>query len=185
MSTRRFDEATRRFEPFSHGTREYPVLTQALRNQLRGVPATGDGAIRYYPCEVVLVDGTVQDCVYVVESSEYIRTWGVWPGQDLGKKEIRLVDVTEIRKSPTSLPQEMAKRLYTAGESGMGYVVFEVSYLDGSRSRHLAGNAVDFVQLAPGKTTSDIANVHPHAGRGSKEYLKNPDYYWCLFEEKK
>jgi hypothetical protein len=77
----------------------------------------------------------------------------------------------------------MAQHLYAAGESGMGYVMFEIAYRDASRSRHLSGNAVDFVQLAQGKTASEIDNIFPHAGRGSKDYLENPKYYWCLFEE--
>ena len=63
----------------------------------------------------------------------------------------------------------------------MGYALFELSYTDGSRSAHQAGNALDFVRLPEGKNPKDIADVHPHAGRMEHDRLPGHDYYWCLF----
>jgi hypothetical protein len=137
--------------------------------------------MKYHPCGVTLKDGTKQDCVYIVAADDYIRVWGVWPDQDEGKHEIRIEDVREIDQSPSRLPPTMAQRLYDAGESGMGYVLFELSYVDGSRSAHVSGNAVDFIRLPDGKSLRDIVEVHPHAGRQTQARLSAREYYWCLF----
>ncbi len=178
---RRWNEQTLRYEPFSPGARKYPPLSDQLRVQLERIPAVSDGIIKYYPCKVRLKDGRWQDFVYVVNADDYIRVWGVWPDQDKRKREVRIQDVEQIAESSSRLPQAFAQRLYDAGESGMGYVIFELSHSDGSRSAHLSGNAVDFVQLPNGKTPKDVVAVHPHSGRERHDRLSAHDYYWCLF----
>ena len=165
---------------FFSGERSYPALPANLREQIARIPSASDGLLRYCPCEVSLRDSNIVDCVYVVEANEYIRAWGVWPDQDSGKREIKIQNVVQIRESPSRLPANLAQVLYDAGESGMGYVVFEIEYSDGSRSAHCSGNAVDFVNLAHGMMMSDVVAVHPHEGRG-KALLKMPEYYWCLY----
>jgi hypothetical protein len=183
MTLRLWNEETHRFEPFSVGARQYLPLSPKLRAQLERIPPTKDGMMKYHPCKVTLKDKKEQDCVYVVDAAEYIKTWGVWPDQDKGKREIRIEEVEEIMESPSRLPLAMAQRLYDAGESGMGYVAFELTYRDGSRNVHVSGNAVDFVRLPDGKTMRDIVDVHPHAGRGASGHLSAPEYYWCLYEK--
>ena len=183
MGMRRWNEEAKRWESFSAGARTYPPLSPKLRAQLERVPPTKDGTMEYHPCKVRLKGGEEQDFVYVVDAGKYIKTWGVWPGQDKGKREIRVEEVEEIAESPSRLPLAMAQRLYDAGESGMGYVAFALSYRDGSRSVHVSGNATDFVRLPDGKTVHDISEVYPHAGRGASGYLEAPDYFWCLYEK--
>jgi len=166
--------------PFSPGQRNYPHLPPDLSQQISQIPATSDGGLTYRPCAVSLHNGAGVDCAYVVEANAYIRMWGVWPDQDKGKREIKIQDVVCVRESPFRLPAELAQVLYNAGESGMGYVVFEIEYRNGSRSGHASGNAVDFVRLADGKTTADVVAVHPHEGR-NRQLLEAPEYSWCLY----
>jgi hypothetical protein len=167
----------RYFKPYSPGIRKYPPLSQEQIVQLKKIPSSNDG----YPCKVVLKEGIEQDFVYIVDAEAYIRAWGVWPDQDKGKQEIHIEQVELIVESTSRLPPTMAQRLYAAGESGMGYVLFEVSYKDGSRSAHIAGNAVDFIQLPVDKTMNDISDIYPHAGREAQAHLESPNYFWCLF----
>ena len=180
---RRWNEQTRRYEPFSPGMRKYPPLSEQVRAELGRVPPVSDGMMKYHPCKVRLKDGRWQDFVYAVDADDYIRVWGVWPDQDNGKREVRIEDVEEIAESPSRLPPVFAQRLYEAGESGMGYMLFELSYRDGSRSAHLSGNAVDFIRLPDGKTPEDIVSVHPHAGREAADRLSAQEYYWCIFDK--
>lgn len=182
MSIRRWNEDTKRYEPFSPGERKYPTLPPALRRQLERVPPTKDGLMTYHPCRLTLKDGKKQDYVYVADAAIYIKTWGVWPDQDKGKREIEIGNVEAIEESPSRLPPVFAQRLYDSGESGMGYVAFALSFRDGSRSIHISGNATDFVLLPEGKTMQDVLDVHPHAGRGESGHLHAPEYFWCLYE---
>jgi hypothetical protein len=176
----RWNDQMCRYEPFSPGARKYPPLSEYLRAELERISSVSDGMMEYHPCKVRLKDGRWQDFVYVVDADDYIRVWGVWPDQDKGKWEVGIEDVAAIAESPSRLPPAFAQRLYEAGESGMGYVLFELSYSDGLRSAHLSGNAVDFVQLPEDKTPKDIVDVHPHAGRDARERFSAHDYYWCL-----
>lgn len=182
MSIRRWNEDTRRYEPFSAGERKYPALPHAVRTQLERVLPTKDASMAYRPCRLTLKDGKKQDYVYVADAANYIKMWGVWPDQDQGKREIQIGDVEAIEESPSRLPPTLAQQLYDAGESGMGYVAFTLSFRDGSRSIHVSGNATDFVLLPDGKTMQDVLDVHPHAGRGESGHLQAPEYFWCLYE---
>lgn len=170
------------YEPFSPGERVYPPLPTNLSAQASQIPTTHYNILTYCPCSAILRDGRQVDCVYFVEAAPYIKMWGIWPDQDKGKLEVKIGDVIRIEPSPYCLPAQFAQRLYDAGESGMGYTVFEIQYRDGSRSAHLTGGAVDFVNLPSGKSMSDIQSVHPHKGRNS-EHIRSPHYYWCLYSK--
>ena len=172
---------TRQFVPFSPGERTYPPLSPDVAAQLRRIPTTSALGLTYHPCRATLTDGSSADCVFVVEAKPYIRVWGVWPDQDRAKREIKIQDVAHVEESPCRLPAPLAQRLYDAGESGMGYLLFEISYRDGSRSAHVCGGAVDFVCLPIGKTMTDIVDVYPHRGREAKFQLNTPEYFWCLY----
>lgn len=178
---KRWNKETNQWEPYEAGSRTYPPLVASLKAQLDQIQSSSDGIMRYWPAQVTLSDGTTHSCVYFADASEYIKVWGVWPDDDSGKDEIKAEDVAIISPSPSRLSLKFAEQLYRAGESGMGYTVFELLYSDGSKSAHLAGNAVDFVRLPAGKQPADIVNVLPHAGRDSKAHIETPDYAWCLF----
>ena len=179
---KRWNEETRSYEAFSAGIRRYPKLPSELAEQLALVAPTTDGPMTYRPCKVTLDTGSDQDFVYVADAASYIKVWGIWPDQDHGKREIRIENVRKISESPSRLPPLFSQKLYDAGESGMGYVVFELSFRDGSRSCHLSGNATDFVRLPDGKMMRDVVAVHPHEGRERSGHLHAPDYWWCLYE---
>jgi hypothetical protein len=160
----------------------YGKLPGALDDQLRRIPPSRDGELQYYPCQVILRDGRSSDRVYVVEYGPYIRKWGVTPGQDPGKAEVRVEELTGITESPSRLPASMANRLYQAGESGMGYCVFTVVFRDGSRRVFVSGNAVDFIEYPEGFTPQDVLDVIPHAGRQDPTQFDAPGNAWCLYD---
>lgn len=171
---------SRTFTSFEPGRRRrYPMRTPELRAQLDQVVPSVDGALEYFPCCVRTKDGREIDRVYVVGAQSYIAQWGVWPDQDPHKFEVPLEDVVEIRESPTRLPARLANELYRAGESGMGYTAFTVTFRDGTDQSYVCGNAIDFVSVPPGQTSRDIVAVTPHAGR-ERAISDHVPYYWCI-----
>jgi hypothetical protein len=170
---------SRTFTNFKPGGRHYPALPPPLKAQLDQVVPSVDGDLKYFPCYVRTKDGRELDRVYVVSAQPYIAQWGVWPDQDPHKYEVRLEDVAEIRESPTRLPPRFAIELYRAGESGMGYTVFTVTFRDGTDESYVGGNAIDFISLPRGQTPRDIVAVTPHAGR-ERAVSDDAPYYWCI-----
>lgn len=65
--------------------------------------ATVEPALAYRPCGVRLVDGHVQDRVYVQEARPWAEIWGVWPDEDSTKDEISIQHVVQISSSPERL----------------------------------------------------------------------------------
>ena len=180
---KKWNKETNKWELLQQADRVYPELPSSLCNQLEQIQKSTDGMMQYWPAQAAMKDGSIHERVYFADAEEYIRVWGVWPSDDSGKQEIKIGDVASILTCPSRLPHKFADQLYRAGESGMGYVVFELQYVDGLKTAHLAGNAVDFVQLPEGKRTEDIVNVTPHAGREYKKHLNAPEYAWCLFRQ--
>jgi hypothetical protein len=134
----------------------------------------------YFPCTVLLANGDERDCVYLVEATSYIRTWVVWPDDDPGKREIRVEEVARIQPSASRLPVKFARKMYAAGESGMGYCVFTLDFADGTRQPYCTGNLIDFPELPAGKSMRDVVAITPHNGRGEQS-LGTQQYWWCLF----
>jgi hypothetical protein len=159
---------------------KYPPLPQHLRAQLEAVPPSTHDGLEYRPCRVTLSDGRVMDRVYVVPAKQYLHVWGVTPESDSGKRSVSIRDVVAIEESPDRLPARFANEMYAAGESGMGYCLFELEFADASTQAYLTGNAVDFIPYPPGKSGADIVALHPHHGR-DQHYLNGDDYWWCLY----
>lgn len=132
-------------------------------------------------------DGTLLDRVYLVSQAPWIKVWGVYPNQDLGKSEVLVEDILSIAESPSRLPASFANDLYRAGESGMGYIVFTVVFRRTipflrRRKSYVTGNAVDFIDYPLGKGPKDVVSVLPHVGR--RVWNKaSPRYCWCLYSE--
>ena len=162
--------------------KRYPPLPEALKTQLAAIEPSKCEALNYYPCKVLLRTGVVMDRVYIVAEAPYISLWGVYPEQDRGKLWVRIEDIVSIAESPSRLPAQFANQLYKAGESGMGYQIFTVSFLDGTTRAYLTGNAVDFLEYPEGKGSKNVLGVLPHVGRD-----QNPqpavEYYWSLYSE--
>jgi hypothetical protein len=155
----------------------FPPLNPSLLKQLSTVQRTDD---LYYPCCATLVDGREVDCVYLSEASSWFWQWGVWPRDDEGKRSLDLKLIVSLRDSPSRLPAKFAQQLYSAGESGMGYTIFTVEFLDGSKQAYQSGNAIDFVRYPLGQKPETVARVHPHEGRWD-DPVSVPNYYWCLY----
>lgn len=63
----------------------------------------------------------------------------------------------------------------------MGYCLYQLVLDNGQQIDVCTGNAVDFVPLPQGLTTTNIKDVLPH--QGSREnFVRAPEYYWCLFK---
>jgi hypothetical protein len=161
----------------------YSALSAQLRTQLETVPISGDGSLAYRPCDVLLKDGRRVDRVYVVPEEPYSLLWGVWPEDDKGKNAIPIDDVASLQDSVHRLPAPLANKLYAAGESGMGYVLFTVMFDDSARLAIVAGNAVDFIEYPAGKGPQNVVDVLPHVGRDSPDLHRAPAYQWCLYSE--
>lgn len=74
-----------------------------------------EGAL-HYPCRVRLRDGSWVDRVICTgDARGFTGDWWIHPDE-----------VAEIVPSDQRLPGPLAAKLYKAGESGMGYEVFEV-----------------------------------------------------------
>jgi len=146
------------------------------------VEASVDGATEYRPCEVTLVDGTVQDRVYVQEATRWFSVWGVDPEDDHGKVLVPVERIAQIAESPTRLPARFATRMYAAGESMMGGCLFRLVLRDGSHLDCLTGNAVDFVAWPPGIGPQDVVDLVPHEGRMS-QHIEQPRYAWALYDD--
>lgn len=156
----------------------YPPLTDQLRHKLALIKPTQ--AI-YHPALVTLRSGERRDAVYLCPAMQWFEQWGVWPEEDKGKTLVPLQEVVDLEESPSRLPRKFAEKIYSAGESGMGYHLFQITFRDRSIVPFLTGNAVDFLDLPPGKSPADIVSVAPHAGRDEPAHLGDLDYAWCLF----
>ena len=137
----------------------------------------------YYPCKVVLKSGSYLDYVYLTEASKWYESWGVWPKEDKGKFSIRLEDIRSVESSPSRLPATFANKLYSAGESGMGYSIYTVVFSDGTQQAYGGGNAVDFIDFPQGQSVDTVADVLPHVGRDDPLIRIRPNYHWCLYRK--
>jgi hypothetical protein len=156
-------------------------ISDIQKEQLLKVMPSKDWTMEYRPCQVTLKNGDTLDNVYVQEQQSYLKTWGVMPDVDSGKRYVLIEDVTEIKESPNRLRPDLANKIYEVGESGMGYCLYKLVLDNGQTVDVCTGNAVDFVPLPNGLTTKDIKDVLPH--QASREnFVKGPEYYWCLFK---
>lgn len=160
----------------------YAVLPDLIRVGLDKISPSGEGKLQYFPCQVTLKSGESLDTVYIVSEAPYLYYWGKYPEDDPAKEWIRIEDVVEVEDSPTRLPARFANKVYRQGESGMGYSIFTVVFVDGSRQACVAGGAIDFISYPFGKGPSDVVDILPGEGRDAQP-IKGPRYYWCLYSE--
>jgi hypothetical protein len=158
-----------------------PKLPASVKTKLYQIIPSRDGQMRYYPCRVQLRDGRSVDHVYVTPIVPYLEHWGILPADDPGKSEILAGDVVDLEESAHRLPVALANTLYAAGESGMGYCSFEMTFSDATRQRYVTGGAVDFLPLPPGKTWTEVTDIRPHV-RDETPSLAGLPYSWCLFD---
>ncbi|SEO91924.1 hypothetical protein SAMN05192574_11647 [Mucilaginibacter gossypiicola] len=152
---------------------EIKTISEDQRKQLAKIHTSQD----WTPCQVTLSNGVTLDNVYLVNYDDYLRSWGGINYEML----IPIEEITSISESPNALPASLSKKLYDAGESGMGYCVFKILYHNGVTLDIVTGNAVDFVPSPHGLTVQNIKDVLPHKG-STQAYLNGLDYKWCLFK---
>jgi hypothetical protein len=153
-----WDEALRRAK--AEAPERFPSLSKEFRTKLRRItPAQSI----YFPVVVTLRTGEQRDAVYLSPAIPWFEQWAVWPDEDAGKRSLSLEDILDFEESPTRLPPEFAEVLYAAGESGMGYQIFQLHFRDGSTASFGTGNAIDF------------------AGRDDRLMRGARDHAWCLF----
>jgi hypothetical protein len=170
-------------EQLLEGMVAYSPLLPHVREALKSIEPSRDGELVHYPCRVVLKSGEAFDTVYIVPEKPHVKHWGVYPENDRGKRWIRMEDVVEVQESPTRLPAKFANEIYRSGESGMGYTIFTVVFVDGVRQAYATGNAVDFIRYPSSKLPKDVVAVIPHEGRRDDSLVKSPEWYWCLYSE--
>ncbi len=156
-------------------------ITDIQKEQLLKVTPSKDWTMEYRPCQVTLKNGDTLNNVYFQEEQSYLKTWGVMPDADAGKRHVLIEDVTEIKESPNRLPPDLANKIYDSGESGMGYCLYKLVLDSGKTIDICVGNAVDFVPLPNGLTTKNVKDVLPHQA-SRKNFVNRPEYYWCLFK---
>lgn len=156
---------------------EAPCLEPQLQDVLQNIEPSIDGQLKYFPCSVELKSRKVLNHVCFVEAGLFGDWWG-----EQGRQVLNANEILNLQECPDRLPPKLASKLYQAGESGMGYTLFQIEYEDGSVSSHSAGNLIDFVRLPAGTSRTEIADVIPHCGRNSLSRLSAPDHVWCLFK---
>lgn len=171
-----WDDARRRARV--EAAERFPRLPHNFRAKLKRITPTQS---IYFPVIVTLRTGERRDAVYLSPAIPWFERWGVWPDEDAGKIGLGLDEVTDFEESPSRMPPQFAEVLYDAGESGMGYQLFQLHFLDGSSASFVSGNTIDFPDLPPGKTPGDILGVTPHAGRDDPLRRGSKEYAWCLF----
>lgn len=174
---------TRTYTPYFPGEKSFPKLTERQKMELFDIQPSVCDELEQRPCRVVLEGGEVVNNVCIAEAETYIKLWGVWPEDDPGKKAVDISKVVDIKESPNRLPAYLSNKLYSAGETAMGGIIFTVLFADESEQVYEYGNALDFIDLPEGKTVSDIIDVIPHKGRESANKLLGPEFYWCLYDK--
>lgn len=120
----------------------------------------GSERILVYPCAVTLIDGTVYERAYCNYHARYSDA-GDW---------INPENVAEIRESPYRLPVHLARKLYAAGESGMGYLFYRLQFRSQPDVVFLGGNyRFDFPDLPEEYDMRDVVDLKPHDGRDAKQ----------------
>jgi hypothetical protein len=165
-----------------------PPEVQSLRDDvvtaLHAIEPSVDRNINYYPCEVVLDDGSVHPRTFVVEAQVFVLHWGVWPWSD---KCIQAERIRSLRSSPQRLPARLANELYAAGESGMEYCSFSATFRSGKKLYFLNGNTADFPAWPADADPNEVIAVHPHdrhpeyRGRMPMAEESSAEYLWCRF----
>ena len=155
---------------------KYSPISKALFIKLKSIPPN---LSNYYPCKVTLKNGQMIDCVYVVELQTYVKTWGKYPNENDGKTMVSIDDVVEIEESPARLPNQIANKLYKAGETGMGYTIATFIFKDGTKQSLI--NAHDFIEYPSGKNKDDVRDVLPHKGQKDSNLKDGPNFYYCIY----
>jgi hypothetical protein len=169
---------------FMKNSLERAELSAAIRKQLAEIEPSRRGAIKYFPCDVVLKDGERVDCVYFISLKDYVKEFRSYPDRGREKGVFEVEEIASIAESRFRLPAKFADILHaTGGETGMGYFLFTVEFRNGFKQAYVTGGlGEDFVTYPDGLGKEDVVGVTPHAGR-DMERISGRAYRWCVFSE--
>ena len=160
-----------------------PKLPPSFREQLVEIEPSREGAVKYFPCDVVLKTGERVDCVYLISLTDYVKLWRFYPDRGRDKGFVDVEDIASVADSRSRLPAKFANILHACGESGMGYCIFTVEFRSGFKQAYLVGDfAVDFVRYPDGLGKEDVVNVSPHSGR-DMAHISGHAYSACFPSE--
>ena len=151
------------------------VAPPALAAQLRRIePSVDIVGTRHRGCRLVLKDGRTIERALCIEDRRGFHSGG-W---------IHPEEIAEAAESPYRLPPRLATKLYAAGESGMGYVIFVVRLRSREEFVCVTEGIVDFPDFPPGVTGRDVAAVRPHEGREKTRregFRRSAPFEFCYF----
>ena len=160
-----------------------PKLPPSLRIQLAKIEPSTEGAVKYFPCDVVLKTGERVDCVYLISLTDYVKLWRFYPDRGRDKGFVDVEDIASVADSRFRLPAKFANILHACGESGMGYLIFTVDFRTGFQQAYVTGDfGDDFVTYPDGLGKEDVLSVSPHSGRDIA-HISGHTYSWCVFSE--
>jgi len=156
--------------------------SRAICQQVLSIePGAMPSGARVFPCSVELFDGKTVDCVYVLSSADFRRLGldEVSGGGDT--RWIKPEAVRSVKESPSRLPANFARELSRAGESGMGYWAFTVTF-SWWRRREYVQPFIDFIEYPRGLGPADVRSVKPHQGKRDLSSVSSLDVRWCAFD---
>src|SRR5271170_3301475 len=68
-------------------------LPPLIRQQLVEIEPSREGAIKYFPCDVVLKTGERVDCVYLISLADYVKLWRFYPGRGRDRGFVEVEDI--------------------------------------------------------------------------------------------
>jgi hypothetical protein len=152
------------------------IASSDFISRIESIEPSDTGPQKHRPCRLVLNDGRIVQRAICVEDHRGFTTAG-WIHPDT---------VAKIELSPERMPATLASKLYAAGESGMGYVIFKMKMKDGTSHVFGTGNVVDFPDFPEGYSTDDVEDVFPHQGREESKqgYRRGRSFEWCFYVKK-
>jgi len=136
-------------------------------------PSIGIFKEKFYPASAILKNGNVLDCVYFVHKKNGTS----------GKIDIK--DIEDIKESSYRLPARFANEIYQHGETGMGWIGFNIEMRDYRGFCYFNTGAIDFIDLPDGYEMNDIIGVngmHDYALLDEKD-RKVKDSFCCLIDD--
>ena len=149
------------------------IASRELTEKLRRIVPSHDDYGELRPCRAVTKTGEVIERLLMVEEGHGL------PG------EVDIQQIADVSEYPRRLPPRFSTQLYTAGESGMGYIVYTIDLRSGASLVVVSGNlAIDFPDLPDAIEPADIIAVRPHVGRERTfvgEYIETAPFKICCY----
>jgi len=160
------------------GVIPFRKLSASNLENLRGIENSGRPYVDspHVPARVLTKDGRWHERVLFVSDVVYCGHWAFSPSRSF----IPVGELEIVERSALQMPPFVAWAIYDFGESGMGYVTFDLVMRDGKRIPCWYSGVADFVELPAQYLPTDIVGVeNPHSKPG-KDHLQDPEIEWCV-----